>query len=62
MANYTKREESRATMAELLDAGLRPRIELPRCHCGALAAVCAYTQKGNFYFCAEHEHGAEALI
>jgi hypothetical protein len=62
MTNYTKGDEISAEIAKMLDAGFSPPIDLPRCHCGALAAVGAYTRRGVFYFCGEHEKEAKALI
>jgi hypothetical protein len=38
MANYTKREESRAELILGLEAGRRaPKLPMPTCACGALA-------------------------
>jgi hypothetical protein len=63
MANYTKREQNRADIAHMIEAGITPpRYPMPRCHCGALATIGAYTKRGVFHFCAEHAAKAHALI
>jgi hypothetical protein len=56
MANYTNREENRADIARMIEAGIEPpRFPMPRCEiCGDPAAVCAYPFRGNYYFCDAH--------
>jgi hypothetical protein len=62
MADDSKRDETSAEIAKMLNAGFRLPIDLPRCHCGALATVVAYTWRRNFYFCREHEEEARPLV
>jgi hypothetical protein len=63
MANYTKREQNRADIHRMIEAGIAPpKYPMPRCGCGARATIGAYTKRGTFHFCAEHAAKADALI
>jgi hypothetical protein len=42
-----------------LEAGLPPRRDALRCHCGELVKIGAYARKGNYYFCEAHRAEAD---
>lgn len=63
MADYSKRDRSREELHRFIEAGIAPsKYPMPRCECGALATIGAYTKRGVFHFCAEHAANAEALL
>ena len=63
MANYTKREQNRADIAAMIEAGIAPpRYPMPRCECGELAAVHLSAHKGHWFFCEAHRAKADALL
>lgn len=61
MANYTKREENRADVARMIEAGITPaRAAMPRCECGELAKLHVHTRRGDWLFREHHAERAEA--
>ena len=63
MADYTKREQSRADIHHMIEAGIGPpKFPMPRCECGEPATIAAYTKRGVFHFCAEHADEAVGFL
>ena len=63
MADYSKREQNRADIHRIAEEGIAPpKFPMPRCHCGELATIGAYTKRGAFHFCEAHRAEADAIF
>ncbi len=58
MADYTKREQSRADIHRMIEAGMPPRRAMPKCECGAPAKLHVSTRKGHWFYCDRHAEQA----
>jgi hypothetical protein len=55
MADYTKREQNRADVHHMIEAGIAPpRFPMPRCNCGELARFEVNQYPRIDFYCAKH--------